>query len=219
MRKLLIIWMVVAFAGLMTAGLACADPAVTFSNLTSTTTINSQETAGWNFTVSGGSISVTDLGVFDSGQTGLDYSHQVGIWNSSGQLLVSGTVPAGTAGTLVNQFYYVSVTTTVLGPGTYDIGANYTQYPGSTDNYLANASGFNTATGIKFNMAEYSADNSGGLLTDPNSISASFFTNGVFGPNFEFSAATTTAVPEPCTMLLLGSGLVGIAAFRKKFIA
>jgi len=28
-----------------------------------------------------------------------------------------------------------------------------------------------------------------------------------------------TSVPEPCTVLLLGSGLVGIAAFRKKLIA
>lgn len=46
MRKLTIIGVVVAFAGLMTAGLAGADPAVTFSDLTSTTTINSQITAG-----------------------------------------------------------------------------------------------------------------------------------------------------------------------------
>jgi hypothetical protein len=212
MRKLAIIGVVVAFAGLMTAGLACADPAVTFSDLTSTTTINSQITAGWDFTVSGGSISVTNLGVFDSGQTGLIDSHQVGIWNSSGTLLVSGTVPAGTAGTLVNQFFYVSVPTTVLGPGTYDIGALYNAYPSSTDDYLADASNFQTAAGITFNWAEYTPAPS---LSDPNSIPATFFYNGIFGPNFEFSAAT--AVPEPCTMLLIGSGLVGLAVSRKKF--
>lgn len=36
---------------------------------------------------------------------------------------------------------------------------------------------------------------------------------GYFGPNIEANAAS---VPEPATMILLGSGLVGLGFFRRK---
>jgi len=44
--------------------------------------------------------------------------------------------------------------------------------------------------------------------------------NGVPGNNSEaFQILGTTTLPEPSTMLLLGSGLVGLVAFRKRFRA
>ena len=35
--------------------------------------------------------------------------------------------------------------------------------------------------------------------------------------NHEFSVATVNVAPEPATMLLIGSGLIGLAAFKRKF--
>ena len=60
-------------------------------------------TYGWSFTLSS-TITVTDLGYFDFGGNGLNDAHDVGIWTSTGTLMVSATVPAGTAGTLVGRF-------------------------------------------------------------------------------------------------------------------
>ncbi len=55
----------------------------------------------------------------------------------------------------------------------------------------------------------------------PGSYTLAVFGDG--GVNYpiygDVIVAPLAAVPEPCTMLLLGSGLVGLAAFRKKFIA
>jgi len=62
-------------------------------------------------------------------------------------------------------------------------------------------------------------------LTLPTDLSLSNFTSKSFRVSFgSFDIAgtldelsQTAAIPEPCTILLLGSGLVGLVAFRKKF--
>ena len=91
---------------------------------------------GFEFSTSE-AITVTDLGYLDFpwNGVGLNSSHEVGIWRVSDmQLMVSGTVPAGTAGTPgaidfrtccapETNYRYVSVTPMTLAPGTYIISA------------------------------------------------------------------------------------------------
>ena len=42
-----------------------------------------------------------------------------------------------------------------------------------------------------------------------------FGTNGYFGPNFDIASASPSAVPEPSSMVLCGTGLLALAAYGR----
>jgi len=170
-------------------------------------TAGSDQLYGWVFTVNA-PITVTALGVYDYTGTGLSISHDVGIFDQSDQsLLGSTTVPAGTAGTLIDGFRYESITPFSLTQGdTYVIAM--TMPENNADLQSISNTSVSTASQITWVT---SAFDTGSSLAFPNPGNNGSFSEGMFGPNFTFQ--TTTAVtPEP-SYGVLGLGLTALLGF------
>ncbi len=174
--------------------------------VTAPTTINGGSgcagfTCGWEFTPTM-DITVSALGQYDQNGDGLTTTADVGLWTSTGTLLASTTVPSGSAATLSNGVRYVAI-----GPVTLLAGVDYvvgSAYDSSDITYNALPSDFAAAitpVGGLFNA--------GGTLTFPSTSDDRLFV----GPSFEFDAAASQ-VPEPTSMVLLGSGLIAAGARR-----
>ena len=173
----------------------------TINNTTGLSLSNPPFTLGFTFQVNS-EIQVTQLGLFDDSQNGFVESHDLGLWDSGGNLLASGTMGSGTTGTLFGNFRYINIAPVNLTAGqTYAIGAVYVSgndpliFPSFAD-------GFTSAPEITFNHDAWAVGNTLEFPTLSNSSSPSYF-----GPNFQFND-----VPEPGSMLLLGTGLIGIAS-------
>lgn len=203
----------VALAGfaLLTLGASvqAQAPAYTMDDTTGPTLGNPPFTLGSQFTANS-NVLVTALGIFDDSQDGLVDRYEVGLFDSIGNLLTSTIVPNGTAGTLINQFRYASITPFALSAGqTYEIGALYLDgNDGLIGPGFGGPTNFGTDPAITFNTSTYT---SGNTLSAPlNSVGGA----GYFGPNFIVSS---TAVPEPGSVaMLIGMGATGAGVFLRR---
>lgn len=210
-KRVRLLGLLVSLSALLSSAvLAGSIPAITISNTTGQSLSNPPFTLGWQFTTNQ-QISVTNLGIFDDSLDGLADSYQVGIWNSSGTLLGTATVLSGRADPLVNQFRYAAVSggpITLAAGQTYEIGALYSD-GGDGLIFPDGATGFSSAPFITFDKSSYFI---GGTLNYPTLTSGSSPSH--FGPNFEAVAAT----PEPSSLILFGTSILGLVPFRRKLL-
>ncbi len=104
--------------------------------------------AGWEFKIDD-AIVLTQLGLYDVGEDGLSQSHQIGIWDVTGQMRVSSVVPSGSASVIRDGYHYVEVAPTLLTEGhDYVIGVFFEH--AAPDRLLENLDGLQMAPGIHY---------------------------------------------------------------------
>lgn len=194
---------VLAACSLMNAGTlgvaTTPDPANVFVN-------TGIWTLGYSFQVET-SIYAVALGVYDHNSDGLNVSHDVGLWDSSENLLASTTVGAGTVGSLNAGYRFSSIAPLLLAAGSvYYVGSVNGE---DSDEWLQDPATLVAAPEITYLSRRY--ESSGGGLVFP--AQAGSGTTGYFGGNFEFEA---TNVPEPWTIALTAIGFVALGLLRRR---
>lgn len=159
-------------------------------------------TLGFEFTVTS-SVQLTSLGIYDSGQDGLEAAGAVALWLASGgDPLASAVVPVGSAGTLEGLFRYTAIVPLTLEPGVhYVVGA-------FSDGGVATSLGLGQGGTGSFDPRVVGiADryNTDFMLWFPDASDGS--TGAWLGANFQLAP-----VPEPQPAALLASALA-LAAF------
>src|ERR1039457_873791 len=155
-------------------------------------------TYGFQFTIGSQDLLVTALGIWYAHPSGLLANHQVGLWDSSGTLLESVTVPLGNSTTSIASFCYqpLPVQVVLSADATYTIAATFVG--GDPDGMKI---------GDFWSGPTYSAD----IQSESSCYIRSQFalpTDSIYcasyvGPNFQY-----TVVPEPSTSRTLTIGSI-----------
>jgi hypothetical protein len=137
-------------------------------------------TYGFDFTVSGDSRTISALGFFDIGSDGLTEPHEVGLWDSAGNLLASTTIDNTatpvTSTSTIGRWLTKDITPITLPPGSYILGAFYNA---DSPDYLVRNAVASSISGVTHGTTRF-INIGGGLLFPTNFIPTS--NAGVFGP-------------------------------------
>jgi hypothetical protein len=170
----------------------------------------SGDTVGWEFNVAS-PITVTSLGYLDFNGA-LQDSHEVAIWDISGNLIASATVLP--ADPMIANFSCQSITPVVLPAGSYVEAAFGT----SPDPWGNGATYLTYANPISF-VAYLIDPNGNPTLTFPTYSEGNYGGENVYAlSNFTFTESESPA-PIPGAFLLLAPGLGGLAFVRRRIFS
>jgi len=204
-----------AACAMLLSGTALAADVPAFDFDGAPTSLDSALSLGFSFTATA-AATVTALGYYDDGGDGFATAHEVGIFDSNGNLLASADLSAGASDRLIGQFRYAGITPLTLAAGQNYVIAATTH--GSADPWAygnaypadATVSNFHTTAPIAI-----TANSALFLYQDDNNLRnpTEHYSNYTFyaGPNF------LLGVPEPTSWALMlgGFGLMG-AALRNR---
>ncbi len=166
------------------------------------TSVSSDATFGYDFTVGGTSLEVLSLGLYDQDLDGFFEAHDVNLWTQNGTLLGSVTVPSGSLTPLLGEFRYIQLST----PVTLDAGQSYVLgafYPTTADWFIVDSP--DQANAVFSPLAVFGGTASIGGSGFPVPSGPDLFA----GPNMEITPA-----PEPSSLMLAVAGALVVLAFR-----
>jgi hypothetical protein len=209
--KSLAIWLAM---GMATVAHATTIPIVDFTGGGQAQGVfgNSAGTAGFTFRVTSSTV-VSGLGIFDADADGLIRPHDIGLWTSTGTLLVSATVTnssniiASTSN--LGDWREVDIAPMTLGPGTYVVGAFYLDALHNSEDQGVFHAAATSIAGVSYSNWSAIFDNSG--LQFPNMNIASSASNAsVFG------GMVFTSVPEPGSFAMCAAFLAALGMRRRR---
>ena len=221
MKKLAALFLVTSF-GVLTTSSVSWGAVIAYDNSlqTGNQTLTGSVSLGMDFNVNA-PISVTALGVFDSGGRPLLNSLTAILYNRATQTAVAQfTFPVGTSMTLINGDLFQNLNTPLILPagfqgsivaqgfGTGQPNGNSTLIPPFTGPTTNNGGGLISFVGT----SRYGA--TGTYPTTPDAV-----VNQYGAGTFMFNAAATSAVPEPATFGMLGAAfslLAGSSWIRRR---
>ena len=200
----------VAAALSLSASSALAVPIPALQSFTNPSVFFSQDQSlGYRFTVNS-NISVSSLGFYDSFGDGFNASHEVGIYSTGGTLLASVTLASGSVHSLIGDFRYGSLGSSLsllAGLDYYIVGTTL------NDDWVFQASNIVTVPEVSYVASYFTSPSgvAGGTIHFPNALASD---REYMTVNFLIEQGA--AIPEPGTLVLLGAGLLALAARRRR---